>query len=254
MKPHSRHSSIVMPWNWHVREMFCGLFCALLMSGTARAQAVRLKDHTDWWSINNEDFRRGNVKAGTGIIQAGTFEIVGVALGKDQFKSLASKLGSATVVERGDASTGRQQVCYVAADPPKSAYLIFEFGEDENVYYLFRNGPPWSGHRLCTTSKLVSLGSSTASGLRLGLTQDQVGAVLGKPDATSKDRLVYSREIREKTTPDEFSRIRGEYPEKLTDALAHQKFDFYSVEVYIEARFGTSGLDYLAVSKSGDED
>jgi hypothetical protein len=74
--------------------------------------------------------------------------------------------------------------------------------------------------------------------------------ILGKPDATFEDRLVYAREIMQKTTPAEFEELRRDYPDHLSDRLAHEKFDYYSVDVYAEARFEKSGMNYLAVSRS----
>lgn len=64
------------------------------------------------------------------------------------------------------------------------------------------------------------------------------------------NRLVYSRETERKTTVGEFEHLRRDYPEQLSDKEAHEKFDFYTVETYIEARFGSTGLNYLAVSTS----
>ncbi len=210
-----------------------------------------MKDRTDWWSINNGSSLRKNVKVGHENVAVGTFEIAGVNLGSDQFEKRAIKMGKAPIVERGDASTGRQQVCYVAADDARKAYLIFEVGEDESVFYLFNDGADWIGEKLCLRTKQVSISSGTNSGLKLGLTRAEVEAALGKADATFDDRLVYSREVREKTTSAEFEKLRNEYPEHLSDKVAHEKFDFYSIDIYIEARFGKSGMSYLAVEKSG---
>ena len=213
---------------------------------------MRLKDRTDWWSINNESFRRADVKARSENVASGTFEIAGVSLGSDQVRKLAIRFGKAPIVERGDASAARQQVCYVTGEDSGSMYLIFEFGEDENVFYLFSGGAAWNGRGHCVRTTQLSRSSETASGLRLGLTPAEVEATLGKADAASDGRLVYSREIQQKTTPAQFEKLREDYPGVLSDRAAHEKFDSYSMDVYIEVRFGESGLNYLTVSKSGE--
>jgi hypothetical protein len=236
---------------WHVPGLFLALCCFFAVFEIANGQTFRLKDQTDWWSINNGEFHRTDIRARNESIAPGTFEVAGVALGSDQFKRLAATLGKATVVERGDASTARRQICYVSAENPSKVYAIFEFGEDESVFYLFRDGADWNGRRFCVVTKHISMSSGTASGLRLGLTPSGVEAILGKADAASEDTLVYSREVKEKTTPAQFEELRKDYPEQLNDKTAHEKFDYYSIEIYIEARFGKSGLNYLAVSKSG---
>jgi hypothetical protein len=234
--------------------LFGSVAFSVAVSWCADSQTVRLSDRTDWWSINNEGFRRQEIKARNKNIASKTFEIAGVSLGRGQFERLAAKLGSATIIERGDASTGRQQVCYVARQGSGDMYLILEFGEDESVFYLFNNGAAWKGREFCVKANQKSIGSGTGSGLRLGLSLGQVESVLGKADAASADSLVYSREVQQKTTPIEFDRMRKEYPEQLSDTLAHQKFDYYTVEMYVEARFGKSGLNYLAVSTSDGVD
>lgn len=211
---------------------------------------MRLRDQTDWWSISNESFRQANVKAKNENIVAGTFEIAGVDLGSDQFRKLATKMGKAPIIERGDASTGRQQVCYIAADGPVKIYLIFEFGEDDSAFYLFSDGGDWIGQRLCVRIRQVSMSLGTSSGLRLGLTRAEVEAILGKADAAFGDRSVYSREVQKKTTPAEFEKLREEYPEPLSDKVAHEEFDFHPIDMYVEARFGKSGMSYPAVSQS----
>lgn len=228
--------------------LLASLPLALANSGNQR---VRLRDRTDWWSISNENFHRTG-KPGSGELDERNFEIDGISLGRDQFEAAAARLGRATIVERGDASTGRQQICYAVRKSGRESYLVLEFGEDESAFYLFADGSGWDGRHFCANSRRISSPPSTASGLRLGLTPSQVKSILGEADSTNAGRLVYWREIKKRTTPEEFARMRRDYPEKLSDTVAHQKFDLYSVDVYIEARFGTSGLSYLAVSKSDD--
>ena len=126
-------------------------------------------------------------------------------------------------------------------------HLVFEFGEDESLFYIFAGGRDWKGSNYCVRSTQVSGNLSTASGLRLGLAPQQLEDILGHPDATVGDTLFYFRQVHKKSTPAEFEEQRKEYPEKLSDALAHEKFDFHTVEQYIVAKFANSKLYYLAV-------
>jgi hypothetical protein len=239
---------------WCPPTVLVGLFFFFAIFAFADGQNVRLKNRTDWFSINNESFHRTTITPGNESIDSRTFEILGVALGTDQFRLLAIKLGNAPIIKRGDASAAREQVCYTGGEVSSNVYLVFEFGEDENVFYLFRDGADWNGRAQCVRTKQISMSSGTDSDLKLGLTPTDVEAVLGKADAVFGDRLVYHREIQEKTTPAQFEKLREDYPEQLSDGVAHKKFEFYSVDIYIEARFGKSGLTYLAVSKSGGVD
>jgi hypothetical protein len=229
-------------------------FSSLLLCVTMSGQKVRMKDHSDWWSIVNENSHSPDIKPSSHDIDRKNFEIAGADVGT-AFHILAAKLGKATVVERGDASTGRHQVCYMSGGAKPKTYLIFELGSEEgsgSTFYVFTGGADWKGSNLCAKSPKVSQTLSTASGLRLGLSPDQVKSILGPPDTTVGGKLVYSREFNRRATPAEFERQRQEYPDKLSDQQAHAKFDFLPVEIYIEAGFADSKLWYLAVSKSDE--
>jgi hypothetical protein len=102
----------------------------------------------------------------------------------------AAKLGKATVVERGDASTGRSQICYSSPRKQSKAFLIFEKGEVNDAFYVFNVGLDWKGSELCAESNLVTPNLSTASGLRLGQTRAQFRAIPGKPSSVAADKLI----------------------------------------------------------------
>lgn len=225
------------------------ILCATL-AANCDAQGIRLKDNSDWWSLIREDPHAPEIKPGNAPVDEKNFEILGIPLGENQFQLAVTKLGKATQVDRGDASTGRHQICYVSAKNPHKVYLILEFGEVEEVFYLFANGTAWAGEDLCTKSELVSDKVATSSGLRLGLTRSQLEAILGPPDYADVSRVFYSRQIRRKTSTAEFERMRKEYPERLTNKKAHEMFDYFDASYYVEAHFQNSKLNYLAVSRA----
>ncbi len=216
----------------------------------ADSRPVRLRDHSDWWSIHNENFRPTDVKVQSTQMAAGNFQIAGISLAREQFDQIESKLGRAQIVDRGDASSGRHQICYVSDENAGKVYLIFEAGEETLTFYLFRGGSDWNGIGYCAKSRQISTTLSTNSGLRLGISRSELEGILGKPDFIAGDRVVYSREFKQKTTNEEFEKLRHDYPEKLSERAAHEKFDFYSIEIYFEARFKSSQMTYLAVSRS----
>jgi hypothetical protein len=105
-------STIATLWSWCTGGIFLGFSLFLVVSAVASGQNVRLKDRTDWWSINNEGFHRGDVKTRNGHSVSGTFEIAGVALGSDQFTAIVKKLGKAPML---DCSRGESQPCWLSA-------------------------------------------------------------------------------------------------------------------------------------------
>jgi hypothetical protein len=225
---------------------------SLCLCHSSRAQSVRMKDRSDWWSIINEDSRSPNIKPGSLDLDARNFEIVKLDLATVGFNDIERELGRTARISRGDGSRGREQACYRSPDERTPVFLIFEFGEDQSSFYLFADGAPWKGQSFCTKSKRVSDVLSTASGLHLGLTSEELKTILGKPDAIVGDKIVYSRAVKRKSAPERFERQRKEYPEVLNDRQAHEKFDFYTASVYIEAHFTNSKLIYLVISTSGE--
>lgn len=74
-------------------------------------------------------------------------------------------------------------------------------------------------------------------------------AVLGEPNAAVRNKIVYSFALEKKTPDGDFDRLRRQHPE-LSDEDLHRGYEFYSLGIYIEARFSHSKLNYLAVLKT----
>src|SRR5262245_3081128 len=88
------------------------LFAFPSSDGAQQAEKrVRLTENSDWWSgLRSEDEDVGKTQERE--IPASNFKIAGVVLGERFFEQATTKLGRTTVVDRGDASSGREQVCY----------------------------------------------------------------------------------------------------------------------------------------------
>jgi hypothetical protein len=226
--------------------------CVLIGSAITQGTPARL-DSSDWWSYTRQEELPVSKPSAPVRFQKrepaeGNFQIGGITLREPRdFSEIRSMFGEATEVERGDAASGRNQICYTS--PSGSVHLIFEFGELDSVLYLFDDGPGWNGSELCAPSKSVSSKLSTASGLRLGETPQQVKDILGEPSLAAPEKLVYYFEYRKKSTPKELLELRKNYPDMNDEEFA-KNFEFADGEVYIEARFASEKLNYLAISKS----
>jgi len=220
--------------------------------GTSKVQNVPpgyTRDNSDWWSFTRTYGAHAELIPQEGDQQDSNFKILGLKLNQETFRKATAKLGKATVVERGDASTGRSQICYSSLGKQSKTYLIFEKGEVNESFYLFRGGPDWKGSELCTASNLVTTNLSTASGLRLGQTVAQVRAILGKSGLVVDGKLMYSLEAEKITPAEDFEGLRKRNPQLSEDEL-HRNYDYYMRSVYVEARFASGKLFYLAISKS----
>ena len=111
-----------------------------------------------------------------------------------------------------------------------------------------------AGNHICKRSEKITRNVATDSGLRLGLTQKQVIAILGLATRHSQniqehtDRLIYSLEARKKTDPQQLARLRKDSKESPEEFL--RNWEFYALEVNIDARFKDNSLFRLTVSWS----
>ena len=174
---------------------------SLLALAVQTGTTERLDDNSDWWYYYNAPESDATANTQAREVSSSNFEVLGIHLADGMFSQAAAKLGAATIIERGDASTGRQQACYVSAQDGTKVHLIFERGEVDFTYYLFVDGPDWDGSDRCVRTNLISRSLATASGVHLGQTPSQVIAILGPPSRRGKDELIYSLNVRKKTLP-----------------------------------------------------
>jgi len=94
------------------------LLFGLPLGGAAfqRSRTVRLVDNSDWWSATRDPELDDSINPEHREFAKANFTILGVDLDETMFIKAAARLGASTIIERGDASTGRQQACYVSAE------------------------------------------------------------------------------------------------------------------------------------------
>ena len=230
------------------------LFAYLFISSAAAQKTPVRLDSSDWWSYTRQEELpqrepQPAIHAQNREVAESNFQIAGITLdtSRHDFSEIRSKFGEVTEVQRGDAASGRNQICY--ASPTRSVHLIFEFGEINSVLYLFENGKNWNGSELCAASNAVASNISTASGLRLGISPEQVKSILGDPSTATPTALIYYFSYKSKTSPEDLAEMRKSYPD-MSDAAFRENFEFADTEAYIEARFDSGKLNYLAISIS----
>jgi len=212
---------------------------------------VRVPDNSDWWSFSRgSDFEEGTQsRVQERELATSNFQVLGITLGENMHSNAARKLGKVTIVERGDASTGRSQACYTSAGAEDRVYLIFEQDEVGYTYYLFAGGHSWEGADYCLASKAIFRSMATGSGLRLGQTPAEVIAILGKPTKWRKNGLAYSFSIRKKTSPQDLKEARERNPD-MSEKDIQERYGYYDLATAVDAEFEDSKLTYLAVSKA----
>jgi hypothetical protein len=235
------------------RAALIGLFLFLqlgLPSTRPAAQTsarVRQEDNSDWWSgLRTVEVEPDATEPQNRELPKSNFQILGVDLDENMFSQAAAKIGKPALVERGDAATGREQACYVSTQGARRIYLIFEQGEVTFGFYLFEDGPAWSGSDACLASRLITKRLATASGLHLGQSPSQVIAILGAPSERRKNELVYSLSVTKKTSPEDLQLERKANP-SMNEKDIEENYGSYNLGAGIDARFVDSKLTFLSV-------
>jgi hypothetical protein len=214
----------------------------------AQAAHYNLQDASDWWSVLNEYHSRTVLKLRLPTPSA-DLKILGVGIGENQFHELAERFGEAPVITRGDADTGRKQVCYMSPDENERVYVAFEEGPMSHAFYLFKSRRPWAGAEYCMATKEISPGVEAASGVHLGQSQREVLEILGQPSLIDEDRLVFNRGTQEHTPEDQLQQFRKQMP-GLNEQQVRELFGSFNRTVFMEARFLDRKLSYLAVAET----
>jgi hypothetical protein len=235
--------------------LFAGFIGSTLAARTAaygqgtsddlQSDRVRLEDNSDWWSDLRVD-RSGRTvleKYGLGNVRRdkpdpSNLRILGVNMVLDSMQpsdKIRPKVGKATVVERGDAAAGREQICYAARSG--KAKVIFEDGECDTTFYVIGRGPTWNGIEYCSVSDRVSDTVTTGSGIKLGMTPAQVERILGKPSMARDNVLLYTYEVPNPSP--------GLTPQNWSPDAVDKVF------IIIKASFTKSALSLLAVKLRG---
>jgi len=196
---------------------------------TQTLPTVRLDDNSDWRADTQGPAENEEHKPENRELPTANYEILGIDLGEDMFGRAAAKIGKATTIQRGDASTGREQACYVSPDPRYRVDLIFEPQKWDVPFILFEGGPDWKCANRCVVSKAISRDLATTSDLRLGMTPAQVIAIVGKPTKRHEGDFIYSFLVTKKTSPNDLKEARDGNP-----AMSEKDFLATSVTTTLE--------------------
>jgi hypothetical protein len=208
-----------------------------------------------------EDEKGRKIRVQQREVPGTNFKIAGVDLAAsgDFFNQVFGILGDFDIAESGDASTALREACYRSVGDADPTILILGEGEVDQSFTLSSDGSAWKWKSPCRKTSKITRDLPTASGLRLGQTQEQVIAVLGLPTRRSRnfkngwDDLAYELEAKKRMSSKELAPY-------LQDALKEhpnldqrnwiKEYGFYDLSVSIEAKFLNDKLTTLKVDWS----
>jgi len=226
-----------------VRAAITWILVAIPLSLSAKELYLDL-DH-DHEVIYSRDLKEIN-----GEINASHLVILGVKLGAINQQTVESKLG----VTKGYLNNAGHHVllmiCYGSNHPGDNTKVLFGIDDDDYQivsFHLLSSDFKLKGSKKCYKSSLVSKTIATDSGLKLGMSQEQVKTMLGAPSKEETNRLIYDYQIKKQYTEKELAeRYRDSPPEaKLT-------CEYYYDYGWIDAKFVKSLLVSLEVIKGGE--
>jgi hypothetical protein len=148
-----------------------------------------------------------SARGGAEKIDAKNFEILGISLASSTIEEVKHILGPAS--ERTSTNPGNTVMCYAAPGNGRTI-LEFENWTDPTEFRLFHGSTEEVA--LCALSPKISDSLSTASGLKLGMSQRQVVTILGRPPKRHGNRVLYESPRLRPLTFEERKRANETYP------------------------------------------
>jgi hypothetical protein len=204
-----------------------------------------------------EDESGHKIRVQRGELAKVNFQIAGIDLAayKEALDQAADSLGKTATHASGDASTALEEACYQSSNLKDRTLLIVQRGEVSPSFVLAADRSYWKWNTPCRRSAKVTRQVSTASGLRLGLSEEQVIAVLGLPTSRIQnhklhsDSISYDFEMRKRTNQTWLMRSRREHPE-MSERELGQNYGHYDLWESINAKFVNDSLVTLVVNWS----
>jgi len=127
--------------------------------------------------------------------------VLGFTLGRSTFVEIRAKLGESRIRRCSSEEEAREEICYESVLPDRTKVVFeagFSGGWNEIDGYRVTSGrlalPCYAD---CTSTSLVSRNVQTAGGLRLGLTESKVIALLGAPRRRRGEKLLFEWRTKE---------------------------------------------------------
>jgi hypothetical protein len=172
--------------------------------------------------------------------------VLGFAIGHASLKDVQAKLGSAKIERVSREEESDTAMCYVS--PVDGTVLVFYSGamggwKDITWFAIWSREAAYPHPSQCASSTLVSQNLATASGLRLGLTKNELEEIAGRPMKVGPASAKYEYICRRKMTGEE---IKGFKDVNNWDVTSDPYFDRMS---WIEVQYVNSAASRLEIGR-----
>jgi hypothetical protein len=172
--------------------------------------------------------------------------ILGLAIGSASLKDVEDKLEQARGLRGNGDVSASNTICYVS--PEDGTVLTFGAGPmggfvNVTEFGIWAREAKFPNVSSCSPSKLVSRGDSTPSGIKLGLSPEQLSDIVGIHAKTKGRVAQYEFLCLRKMTADE---VKGSKTANNWDVTDRPYFDLSSV---LTAHFTSSGASRIDIAK-----
>jgi hypothetical protein len=170
--------------------------------------------------------------------------ILGLTIGRDSLKEVQAKLGPTKILPRNESSP--ETVCYVS--PTDGTVLSFGAGAmggfvGVTEFALWSREAKFPNVAACLPSKLISRELSTPSGIKLGLSLQQLSTIVGAVPSNKHAETHYELSCSQKMTA---GQMKGSTTANHGDIPGNAFFD---VSSFVEATFSSSRASRICVAK-----
>jgi hypothetical protein len=172
--------------------------------------------------------------------------IFGFTIGRTSLKEIQAKLGPAKLERVSREEESDVSVCYRSEDGTVVVFYSGSMGgwKDIRRFALWSQEAAYPHASRCTVSATVTKHASTQSGIRLGLTREQLSQAAGMPTKASGSSATYDYICRREMSQEEISSFKTV---NNWDVRSDPYFDRMS---WIDAHFSDSKLSHVEVGRT----
>lgn len=174
---------------------------------------------------------------------AGHLEVLGFTLGKSTLADVEAKLGKSAPRRCSPEEEASKELCYLVDNGQTTVVFEAGFSGGWNLldgYKLISSRLRRLCYRQCPRASQMINDVQTGSGLKLGLTRDELIALLGPPKRIRGNKLTFEWESRQAMTKEQRNADSKTFNSPITDA-------YYDVQNTIEVTLTESRVVEFAV-------
>jgi outer membrane protein assembly factor BamE (lipoprotein component of BamABCDE complex) len=171
--------------------------------------------------------------------------LLGLTLGMHTLKDVEVRLGSTQILSRKEHAP--DQLCYISAEKGDETVIVFEAGplggwEILTAFRIISSKLSFKKTDQCRETSYISKRTQTKTGIRVGITREQLIAILGSPSKVIGNNFFFLFSVQRRMSEDEIRDMERRWPDV-------RKNPYFDVSSSVHATFSNSELSSVCISK-----